>query len=66
MLSLDRGTDTRSVWPRKEERDVRVCVRFAEKKKQEDKQMGNQNKGLERERVTRDDCAATVGIIMER
>ena len=54
MLSLDRGTDTRSVWPKKEERDVRVCVRFAEKKKQEDKQMGRQNKGLERERVTRD------------
>ncbi len=39
---------------KKGERGVSVCVRFAEKKKQEDKQMGRQNKGLERERVTRD------------
>jgi hypothetical protein len=57
-----------SVWPKKEERDVRVCVRFAEKKKQEDKQMGRQNKGLEsRERKSdKGDCEATMGIIMER
>jgi hypothetical protein len=47
-------------WPKKDERGVCVCVIFAKKKKQEDKQMGRQNKGLERERVTRDDCEATV------
>ena len=34
------------VWPKKEVRGVSVCVRFAKKKKQEDKQMGRQNKGL--------------------